>query len=329
MVRTLLLQHGYWFLFLYIFAVQAGVPIPADPLLLIMGALAGDHFYTLAGALAVVLAASLIVDCCWYEVGRRGGRSVLALLCKLSLEPDTCIRKTESTFSQRGPWALLFTKFVPGMGLVAMPLSGLIRMPRWRFLLADAGGTLLWSGTYLTAGFMFHRQVSAIIEALGLLGRKAGIVAFSLIGLYLAFKYAQRRRLLRQLRIDKITPEELRRSLDEGKSLTVVDLRHPSEVEREGLKLAGAVVIRPDDLRSAVQNIPRDREIILYCTCPNEATSARLALQLKKAGIRKVRPLAGGLDAWREKGYPMEQVPAPPSGDGREAGLSAKAAPEA
>jgi rhodanese-related sulfurtransferase len=215
------------------------------------------------------------------------------------------------------------------MGLIAMPLSGLIQMPRWRFLLADAGGTLLWSGTYLLAGFIFHRQVSAIIEALGLLGRKAGIVAFSLIGLYLVLKYTQRRRLLRQLRIDRITPEELRRSLDAGESLTVVDLRHPSEVEREGLKLAGAVVIRPDDLRSSVQNIPRDREIILYCTCPNEATSARLALQLKKAGIRRVRPLAGGLDAWREKGFPVELVPAQSSGHDREAGLSANAPPEA
>jgi membrane protein DedA with SNARE-associated domain/rhodanese-related sulfurtransferase len=328
-VRTLLLQHGYWFLFLYILAVQAGVPIPADPLLLIMGALAGDRLYTITGALAVVLAASLIVDYCWYELGRRGGRSVLALICKLALEPDTCVRKTESTFSQRGAWALLFTKFVPGMGLVAMPLSGLIRMPRWRFLLADAGGTLLWSGAYLLAGFLFHRQVSAVIEALGLLGRRAGIVALALIGLYLAFKYVQRRRLLRQLRIDRITPEELRRSLDAGESLTVIDLRHPAEVEREGLKLAGAVVIRPDDLRSGAQSIPRDREIILYCTCPNEATSARLALQLKKAGIRKVRPLAGGLEAWREKGYPVEPVPAPSSGDDGEANLSVDAAPEA
>jgi membrane protein DedA with SNARE-associated domain/rhodanese-related sulfurtransferase len=307
-VRTLLFQHGYWFLFLYIFAVQAGVPIPADPLLLIVGALAGDHLYTVTGALAVILAASLIADYGWYEPGRRGGRSVLALICRLSLEPDTCIRKTESTFSRRGAWALVFTKFVPGTGLVAMPLSGLIRMPRWRFLLADASGTLLWGGAYLLAGFVFHRQVDAGIEALGLLGKRAGLVAVALVGLYLAFKYVQRQRLLRQLRIDRITPEELRRSLDAGANLTIVDLRHPAEVEREGLKLAGAVVIRPEDLRLGAHDIPRDREIILYCTCPNEATSARLALQLKKAGIRKVRPLAGGLEAWQKKGYPVEPV---------------------
>lgn len=329
MVRTLLLQHGYWFLFLYILAVQAGMPIPADPLLLIMGALAGDHLYTFTGALAAVLAASLIADYCWYELGRHGGRSILGLICKLSLEPDTCVRKTEATFSQRGAWALLFAKFVPGMGLVAMPLSGLIRMPRWLFLLADAAGTLLWGAAYLLAGFVFHRQVNAVIEALGLLGRQAGIVVLLLIGLYLAFKYMQRWRLLRQLRIDRITPEELRRSLDAGDSLVVVDLRHPAEIEREGLKLAGAVVIRPDDLRSGAHGIPRGREIILYCTCPNEATSARLALQLKKAGIRRVRPLAGGLDAWREKGYPVESVDAQLNDGDRDSSLSADAAPEA
>jgi len=265
-IRDLLLQHGYLFLFCYVFAVSAGLPIPADPLLLIMGALIGSHLYGFWAALVLAATAALIADAIWYELGRTRGRSVLGLLCKFSLEPDTCVRKTESLFASRGANALLFAKFVPGMGIVAMSLSGMIRMHRLRFLLFDAGGAILWALTYLLAGFIFHRQVDAIIVAIGLLGRRAGLVVAILIGAYLAFKYFQRWRFLREVRINRIAPEILRNMLDSGQAVTVVDLRHPAEVEREGAKITGALLIRPDELRSRSGEIPRNQEIILYCT---------------------------------------------------------------
>ncbi len=265
-IRTLLLQHGYLFLLSYVFMVELGFPIPADPVLLIMGALAGDHLYSFGYSLFVALLAALSGDWIWYELGRRRGRSILGLLCRFSLEPDNCVRKTESTFSRRGENTLIFAKFVPGMGLMAMPLSGMIRMPRWRFLLFDALGALLWLCAYLTGGFIFHKQVNAVIIFLGLLGRRAGIVVTCLIGAYLLFKYWQRRRLIRELRISRISPATLNAMLEAGKQVTIVDLRHPAEVERDGSKLAGAIVIRPDELRSRSGEIPRDQEIILYCT---------------------------------------------------------------
>lgn len=284
------------------------MPLPADPLLLIMGALIGSHLYGFWASLVLAATAALIADAVWFELGRTRGRSVLGLLCKFSLEPDTCVRKTESLFARRGASALLFAKFVPGMGVVAMSLSGMIRMRRSRFLLFDAGGAFLWALSYLLAGFIFHRQVDAIIVGIGLLGRRAGVVVAILIGAYLAYKYFQRWRFLRQVRINRISPEALGSMLANGQAVTVVDLRHPAEVEREGAKIAGALLIRPDELRSRSAEIPRNQEVILYCTCPNEATSARVALQLRKAGIRRVRPLSGGFEAWREGGYPVEAV---------------------
>jgi membrane protein DedA with SNARE-associated domain len=265
-IRNLLLQHGYLFLFSYVLLVQAGMPIPSDPLLLVMGALIGDHLYGFWLSLAAAVLAALTGDYVWYELGRLRGRSVLGLICRFALEPDTCVRKTESSFAKRGAGALLFAKFVPGMGLVAMPLSGMIRMSRTRFLVFDGAGTLLWASSYLLAGYIFHRQVNAVIVFLGLLGRRAGYIVTALIALYLGFKYFQRYHFLRELRTNRISPEDLREMLDSGQEVTIVDLRHPSEVEREGVKVTGALIVRPDDLRSRSGEIPREHEIILYCT---------------------------------------------------------------
>ncbi len=265
-IRNLLLRHGYAFLFCYIFAVQVGTPIPADPLLLVMGALAGDHLYKFWPSLAMAVIAAMTGDYIWYELGRKRGRRILSLLCKLSIEPDNCVRKTETAFGKRGAGALVFAKFVPGMGLVSMPLAGMVGMPRWHFLLADAAGSFLWSATYLTAGWVLYRQVDAAILFLGLLGRRAGLVVVSLIAAYLVFKYFQRWRFVRELRINRIAPEDLREMLNAGKSVTVIDLRHPAEIERDGMKLPGALIMRPEDLRSRSGEIPREQEIILYCT---------------------------------------------------------------
>ena len=264
--HNLLLNHGYLLLFVYVLVVSLGLPIPVDPLFLLMGAQAGDHRYSFFLALLVSMSPALLGDVLWYQIGKYRGRSVLSLLCKLSLEPDTCVRKTESAFSSRGSDALLFAKFVPGMSLVSVTLAGISRMPFWRFLLADAAGCALWAGAYLLLGWMFHKQVDKIIELLGLYGRRAGLVIVSLLALYLAYKYFQRRRFLRNLRINRITPEQVRELLDTGQPLTIVDLRHPSEVERVGIKIPSALVLRPEDLRSRSHEISREHEIILYCT---------------------------------------------------------------
>ncbi|MBV9154862.1 MAG: VTT domain-containing protein [Acidobacteriaceae bacterium] len=264
--RHLLLHHGYLLLSVYVFAVALGLPIPADPVLLLIGAMVGDHRYSFAVSLLAAVFPTLAGDMFWYELGRFRGRSVVALLCKLSLEPDSCVRKSEAAFAKHGAGALLFAKFVPGMTLVAVSFAGIGRMRRWLFLLADAAGCSLWAGAYLFLGTIFYRQVDSLILLLGLFGRRAGLVILSLVALYIAAKYLQRRRFIRKLRTERITPQQARELIESEDPVTVIDLRHPSEVEREGMKILGALVLRPDELRSRSGEIPRDQQIILYCT---------------------------------------------------------------
>ena len=246
--------------------MAAGLPIPGDPLLLVMGAMVGDHRYSFWVSLLIAITGALIGDYFWYELGRLRGRSVLSVLCRLSLEPDTCVRNTEARFSKDGERTLLLAKFVPGMSLVSIPLAGIIRIPRWRFLMIDAAGCALWTAAYLMLGRIFHRQVDAVIARLGLYGRWSGLVALALLGLYLSFKYVQRWRFRRELRINRVSPEAAMRLIESGEPVTVVDLRHRSQIEHELLKIAGAVILRPEDLRSRSHEIPPEHEVILYCT---------------------------------------------------------------
>jgi membrane protein DedA with SNARE-associated domain len=264
--HNLLLNHGYALLFVYVLVVSLGVPIPVDPVFLLMGAQTGDRHYSFFLSLLAALVPAVLGDVLWYEIGKHKGRSVLSLLCKLSLEPDTCVRKTEGAFSARGSDALLFSKFVPGMSLVSVTLAGISRMPFGRFLAADAAGCILWAGAYLGLGWLFHKQVDTVIKALGLYGSRAGLIILTALVVYLAYKYFQRRRFLSKLRINRVTPEQVRDLVASGCGVTIVDLRHPAEVERVGMKIPNALVIRPEDLRSRSHEIPREHEIILYCT---------------------------------------------------------------
>jgi membrane protein DedA with SNARE-associated domain len=265
-LRALLLGHGYAFLFCYVFCVQAGMPIPADPLLLIMGALVGDGRYSLAPSLVAGTVAAIAGDLLWFQLGRRKGGAVLGLLCKLSLEPDTCVRKAENGFAKRGAWSLVFAKFVPGLSLVSVPVAGAIRMRTGKFLAADGAGCFLWCLVYMLVGRIFHRQVTAVIALLGLFGRRAGITLAILIGAYIGLRYLQRRLFIRQLRINRISPPEAFALMESGRPVTVVDLRHAAEIERSGLKITGARILTPEDLRSRSHEIPAENEIILYCT---------------------------------------------------------------
>lgn len=263
----LLLLHGYYFVFFYLLGVGIGLPVPADPLLLIMGALVGDHHYNFFLAFLAALLPAILADYTWYEVGRYKGTSVLRLLCRLTIEPDTCVRSAESTFTKRGSSTLYFAKFVPGLSLICMPMAGVIGMSRRRFLLADAIGCSLWILAYMLTGVLFHRYVESLIVQIGFFGQRAGVVVVTLLLLYIGYKYIQRWRILHELRSNRITPFAVREMLDVSKdSITIVDLRHPSEVERDSFKIPGAMVLRPEELRAIAREIPPEQEIILYCT---------------------------------------------------------------
>ena len=260
------LRHGYTLVFLVVLMEQAGLPIPSLPILLAVGALAGAGKMSLPLALGLAVMASLIADFVWYELGRLRGHSILSLLCRISLEPDSCVRRTENVFAQRGARSLLFAKFIPGLSTVAPPLAGLLRMRLWRFFTWDAAGGLLWAGTYAGVGFIFSAELDRVVVYLQHLGSGLLVLLFGCLGAYLGFKYYQRQRFIRALRIARITPEELKRRLDAGEDVVVVDLRHSVEFEADNAKIPGAMHLDPEKIEQCHLEIPRDRDLVLYCT---------------------------------------------------------------
>jgi membrane protein DedA with SNARE-associated domain len=261
-----LLRHGYTVLFLAVFAEQVGLPIPAIPILLALGALVGTGQLDLAPAFLVALSASLLSDTLWYEIGRRRGHKVLNLLCRISLEPDSCVRRTEETFVRRGPRALLIAKFVPGLSTAAPPLAGMFRMRLGHFLGWDAAGAALWVGAFGGLGWVFSDQLERVAQWALTLGQ--GLVYLLGVALagYIAYKYIERQRFLRKLRIARITPLELQRKLAAGEKVVVVDLRSSAAFEAEPAKLPGALHMSPEELEQRHSEIPRDHDIVLYCT---------------------------------------------------------------
>jgi hypothetical protein len=188
------------------------------------------------------------------------------LLCKISLEPDSCVRRTEGVFSRQGARSLIFAKFLPGLGTAAPPLAGVFHMKLGRFLMFDSLGILLWAGSFLGAGFMFSGQIERIAEHLESLGGGLGIVLLSAFTMYIAYKFIWRQRFLRRLRISRITVEDLKKKIDGGEDLVIVDLRHSMDFEADPQTIPGAFRIDAGELQEKNDRLPRDRDVVLYCT---------------------------------------------------------------
>ncbi|HCC57635.1 MAG TPA: sulfurtransferase [Solibacterales bacterium] len=302
-IPEFLIRYGYLLLFGVVLAEQIGLPIPATPMLLAAGALAGIGKLSLASVMAMAVMACLIGDLIWFELGRTRGSSILRLLCRISLEPDTCVRKTETSYARYGAASLLFAKFIPGLSTVAPPMAAIFKVPAWRFLLLDGAGSTLWSGAFVLLGWIFRAQLEGLAMSLSRFGAWLLAAVLLIFAAYVAFKYVQRRRILRDLRIARITPVELKERLDAGESVTIIDLR--DSIEWDGGKIPGALQINHGALEAAIPALPSQDEIVLYCSCPNEVTSARSALQIKRHGVSRVRPLEGGFELWRDLGFPV------------------------
>lgn len=264
-VISFLLRHGYLIVFVWVLAEQIGIPIPALPVLLAVGALAGTGQMSFTLALALAVIASLSSDVIWYWLGKTRGRSILNFLCRVSLEPDSCVRETENLFVRWGAKALLVAKFIPGFSTAAPPMAGMFRLPFLRFTAWDGAGALLWAGTFMTLGFLFRSQLEEVASYAAGMGQWLFVILGACLAAYIGWKYAQPKRFLRKLRIARITPGELRQKLEAGEQVVIVDLRHAHDLEA-GFKLPGAIHVPPGDLESRHDEIPRDRDVVLYCT---------------------------------------------------------------
>ncbi len=309
----LLEQHGLWLVFFNVLALQLGLPLPAYPTLIVVGALSVSGPYPAPLVLVVGLAACLIADSIWYFTGRRAGRGVLRTLCKVSLNPDSCVRQTERIYDRWGAPSLMVAKFIPGFAAVATSMAGLQRTPyATRFLPFDAVGALLWVGLALSLGRFFHSAVNEVLEAFAAAGRWGLVLLLSLLALHLLVKAVQRHRLIRQLRMSRISVSTLQQMLERGERPLVVDVRAPKS-QQQG-RIPGALWVDAhafdESLRQQGLLERLEDEVIVYCACPNEASAAAVAKRLMKAGFSRVRPLGGGIEAWQAAGYPISKPPA-------------------
>jgi membrane protein DedA with SNARE-associated domain/rhodanese-related sulfurtransferase len=302
-----LIDHGLPLVFGAVFVEQMGLPIPALPWLLAAGALAADGKFNPLLGLVLTVIACLLADAFWFYLGRYKGNKVLGFLCRISLEPDSCVRRTQNVFTKYGLRGVLVAKFLPGMNTVAPPLAGMSGIGAGRFLFVDGVGALLYCGCFLAFGYCFSQQIDQIGAAITRIGGSALSLITGLAAIYIGYKYWQRQRLLRELRMARITVGELREKVEAGQAPLILDLRSSAALEEDPTLIQGAIHVSMEDIEKREIEFPHDRDIIVYCACPNEVSSARVALRLQQKGFTRVRPLLGGIDAWREQNYPMER----------------------
>ena len=304
-INQFLIGHGPLIVFGAVFLEQMGLPLPAMPWFLAAGALSVTRQFNLSLGIVVAVIACLAADVFWFYLGRYRGNRVLDFLCRISLEPDSCVRRTLNVFTRYGWRGIVVAKFLPGMNTVTPPLAGMSGIGAGRFLLFDGLGSLLYCGCFILLGYFFSDQIAQIGAAITRIGGSALSLLAAFMVLFIVYKYWQRQRLLNELRMARITVAELRQKLEAGETPVILDLRSSAELELDPSIITGAIHLGLDDVEKRHHEFPIDRDIIVYCSCPNEVTSARVALSLHRKGFTRVRPLLGGIDAWRESNYPM------------------------
>ena len=303
-IASQLAEYGVPLVGLNVFLQQLGLPIPAVPTMMLAGALAMAARIDLPSAFAVAIAASLVADMLWFWAGRRYGYPVLRFLCRVSLSPDTCVRQTEGIFERWGFFSVVVSKFVPGFSTVAPPIAGALKMPAGAFALASAASAALWAGAAMAAGALFARQIGVALDWMASHVPLAMVAIAALVVVYGLLKAWQRYRMTRLLAASMMSIDELRDRLAGDARPFVIDVGS-SLAHDARPRIPGAVLLDLDTIAQA-DDFPDDRDIVLYCACPNEASARRGAQLLMQKGYRRVRPLAGGIEAWARAGYPVE-----------------------
>ena len=258
-------QHGYPLVFLFVLADQAGAPVPASPMLLAAGALAGQGWIGLLPAFLLGVGAALASNIFWYWIGRSRGSSVLSLLCRISLNPDSCVRNTASLFSRYGARSLLVAKFIPGLNTIAPPLAGIVRMPLAPFLIYDGLGTAIWVGVMIGLGYAFSQQIESLAESAVRMGFILVLILAGGLAVFMGWKYAQRRHFLHQMIMARISPSDLKERIDRGEELVIFDVRHPLEFQADPQIIPGAVHFSPEKWKEEDYSSLRSKEVIVYC----------------------------------------------------------------
>lgn len=291
-----LAEHGAVVLLAVVFAEQIGLPLPALPFLIAAGALVGTGQMALGVALGSAIVGALLGDQLWYELGRQRGRGVLNWLCRISLEPTFCVRRTEAFFARHGMHSLVVAKFVPGLSMIAPPLAGIVGLSVPLFLLYNSLGIVLWVGSGIGLGYLFAGQLQQALSLAARLGPMVALILLAIVIGYVLYKALHRLRADRV--VARLTVEQLSQKVATGQAPLIIDLR-PHEARQAAAGIPGAVSLSYEELIARHHDLPRDRDVILYCACPQDAASVQAAWSLRRKGLTRAWPLAGGIEAWR------------------------------
>ena len=292
--------YGLWVVFVSVLLDQGGLPTPSYAPMIVTSALAVDADQPLWPILLVAALAAMIADVVWFTGGRRFGAQLLRLMCRISLSPDSCVGTTRRIYEKWGAPSLILAKYIPGFAAVSTTLAGQAGTSWRRFLIFDTIGALLWASGAVVLGAVFHEAIEALLGTLEDLGHVALFLLILAIVLFVAYKWWQRQQFLGQIRMARISSGELRDLLAQMPATVVLDARTAESRLQTGW-IPGSVHVR--DL-AELQAEPGS-EIVVYCDCPNDASAATVARALKARGFTRVRPLAGGLEAWRASGLPV------------------------
>ncbi|HEY0307362.1 MAG TPA: VTT domain-containing protein [Acidobacteriaceae bacterium] len=318
-----LIHTTYPILLLSVFARQLCLPVPAVLFLLSAGAIAGTGRLSFMGVLLVAILGSLLGDLVWFEAGRRSGKRVLRLLCALAADPSTCIRRSKTIFVERGLRVLLVAKFIPGLDGVMPPLAGMSGVGRGSFLAYDTGGSALWAGAYVGAGFVFAAELDKAARYISVFANTLVLVLGVPLLIFFIWKLVQLIRMIRRLRPLHITPRQLKARMDAGEKIGLVDLLRFEDDPQEMSAIPGAVRVDPGRMREKTRVVvPEGVDLVLYCESKNSFVSARVAAVLRKKGIKRILVLEGGLAAWKEHGYPLDNEFADPYAEMQRLGVA-------
>ena len=308
---ALVIAHGAWLVFGVTFAARLGMPVPAAPLLVIAGALVMGGQTGALATFVLAIVANLLGDAAWFLAGRRHGYRVLKLLCRISISPDSCVRQSESFITRWGGASLVAAKFVPGVSIVAPPMAGALGMSGLAFVGWDVLAAAIWAALLMAVGMVFSAQIQQVLDLLSAMGVAALEALAVVLVLYLAWRTWRRHVFLRDVAMARIGVAELWALLEGGHEPVVIDVRTDAGRVLDARRIPGAIGVEIEQIKQRAPGLlerlgATDREIVLYCNCPNEASAASAARALADAGFSRARPLAGGLDAWVAAGYPVD-----------------------
>ena len=301
-------EHGYSILFAVALLETFGLPIPAALALLVAGAASArgllNPWYAAGGAVLFITTGDTLM----FLMGRHTGWWLLSLLCRLSLNPESCILRSADAFYRRGRTLLVFAKFVPGINTMAPPLAGSMNMRFAQFIRLDAAGATLYAGGYFTVGFLFSDALESITRGYETFGHIVAWIVAAGLAIYIASRIWTFRKARELREAPFVEPVEAARELLAGTAV-VYDVRSHGYYLPNATRVEGSKRLDPNALNQVELDFPLDKQVYVYCTCWRDATSAEVAHTLRKRGVL-CSVIHGGLQAWKKAGLPLEAIPA-------------------